>query len=131
MNIKQIAALYDRLYDKADKLFKKHNLCDMTEEGCRGGKWAVCSCSCNVPGLTICPHFRDPEGCTARMLWCKLRYCWYVRDTRKFDSTLKQLDKMKRVMDRYHIKYGETREQMVKRKQKNRQLRKRRKTIRR
>lgn len=115
MTAKRLAKLYDALYDRANKLFKEHDLCAMTKDGCRGGEWGLCACSCNVPGLHICKHFDDEAGCTTRMLGCKLRYCHIIEKIAEFGPVLARLDRMRHVMDKYGIRHSDTKRQMVKR----------------
>lgn len=111
MTTKQLARLYDVLYNKAEKLFKEHNLCDMTENGCRSGKWGECCCYCDK-----CRHFSlTQSNCTVRMLGCKLRYCYIIEKVAEFAPVLKELDRMRRIMDRYGMRYSDTKEQLVRR----------------
>lgn len=117
MNTEQLAMLYDRLYDRADKLFKKYDLCAMTKDGCRSGKWGT-SCGCYMPTLLYqCKHFKPGEsgGCVSRVLGCKLEYCSCIKEIPEFKPILKQLDRMERVTERYDIWASDTKEQMIER----------------
>lgn len=70
----ELSALYDRVYDIADRLFKKHNPCNVQiidgGIGCNSRKtnikYGLCCASCK--------HLSD-KGCTVKCLPCKLFVC--------------------------------------------------------
>jgi hypothetical protein len=68
MNLKQKMQLYDRLYNHADKLIKKHNPCKI-----KNGK-----CICGKPCCKDCRHLTK-KGCNVECLMCKLHLCWETR----------------------------------------------------
>ena len=74
LDVEQLSALYDRIYDIADRLFKKYNPCNIhiIEGGIR-----CTSRSTNIAyGLCCsgCKHI-SKTGCTIKCLPCKLFVC--------------------------------------------------------
>jgi hypothetical protein len=93
INIKQQSKLYDRVYDIADKLIKKHNPCNIhTHRGvlcCAEYKYnkyyknsklqrALCCANCNDSTSNKRKSYWSKEGCTTKCIACKLFYCHYV-----------------------------------------------------
>lgn len=103
--------LYNELYDRADKLFKKYDLCGIRDGVCRCGKFGECSCLCYVPGSYRCIYFAD-SGCTVRMLGCKLRYCSTIRKDGRFKNVLKEIDKLKSIAERCGLLDKDTQEKL-------------------
>jgi len=81
-----ISAIYDRIYDIADRLFKKHNPCNIHIKN----KIVLCnefphiennkfSQQCNsLLCCGGCKH-KSMTGCTIKCLPCKLFFCSYIR----------------------------------------------------
>ena len=71
LSVEQMSALYDRIYNIADRLIKKHNPC-----GIQKGKNGFVRClysSCEVLCCGGCIHWN--HGCTVKALACKLYLC--------------------------------------------------------
>lgn len=76
-----ISAIYDRVYDIADRLFKKHNPCKIHIKDKRifcnyhnkgiplSNKYYLCCSSC---------RYSSKKGCTVRCLSCKLHICGHI-----------------------------------------------------
>ena len=81
MNLKQKMQLYDRLYNHADKLLKRHNPCKIENGECILGK----------PCCNNCKHLTK-DGCDVKCLMCKLHLCWKIRsDFYKLSKTLARM----------------------------------------
>jgi hypothetical protein len=96
MNVKQKVQLYDRLYNHADKLIKKHNPCKMKNGKCLRGK----------PCCDNCPHLTE-NGCAIDCLMCKLFLCWRV--TERNESLTKIFDRIWRkayTHNLLHLRYS-------------------------
>ena len=75
-NIAELSALYDRIYDIADRLLKKHNPCNIHKDGKRF------SCTYRLCGTRLCCgkcHKYWDKGCTVKALGCKLFLCGAIR----------------------------------------------------
>lgn len=90
MNRHLLKRKYMSLYDKADKLFKKHKPCQHDKEGrcedyrnCSGGS---CNCCCGC-------EYLGPKGCTVKSLACKLWYCNVIYN--EHPQLREELDKLK------------------------------------
>lgn len=68
--------LYDLIYDKADRLLKQHNPCNIHTEN---GKVKCDNSNYNkAPHSFLCCfqcHYKSKEGCTTNCLMCKLFLC--------------------------------------------------------
>ena len=70
--------LYDLIYDKADRLFKQYNPCNIQKD--KSGK---ITCSYKHSSNRLCCHvifnggckYYSENGCTTQCLPCKLYYC--------------------------------------------------------
>ena len=86
LNVEKLSALYDRIYDIADRLLKKHNPCNIRietrphhlfptklneETVCMS--WCTHSLCCNS-----CNHW--DKGCTVKCLSCKLFLCQSIKN---------------------------------------------------
>jgi hypothetical protein len=85
----ELSALYDRIYDIADRLFKKHNPCNIHTKNnkvfclCYNEKWnkgkgkKLLCCSGCVAGYGIDNpgNYWSDEGCITKCLPCKLYLC--------------------------------------------------------
>ncbi|GAG08708.1 unnamed protein product, partial [marine sediment metagenome] len=82
--------LYDLIYDKADKLLKRYNPCNIRIEN--GG--LVCNLESDSKTL-CCSHcqYLGENGCTTKCLGCKIGMCWQGDSMQKtvFDILQKNL----------------------------------------
>jgi len=84
LSVKELSALYDRIYDIADRLIKKHNPCNIHTEiqphhlyPTKLEKETVCmSYSINSLCCSGCKYW--DKGCTVKSLGCKLFLCQCV-----------------------------------------------------
>ena len=67
--------LYDRLYEIADFLLKKHNPCKHSNGKCGGMETYMYSGGC----CGGCKHLRE-DGCSVKALYCKLWVCGVVNN---------------------------------------------------
>ncbi len=68
----QLSAIYDRIYDIADRLIKKHNPCNIHT---KNGK-TVCNYEHNHSSRLCCSNCQAwNRGCTIKALGCKLFLC--------------------------------------------------------
>ena len=86
LSVVELSALYDRIYDIADRLLKKHNPCKIYTEDkyifCKyhetgiplRNKCYLCCSSC---------EYCSKEGCTVKCLGCKLFLCGLATKERK------------------------------------------------
>ncbi len=73
LTIEVMSALYDRIYDIADRLLKKYNPCNInikSQPYCTGDKPQIQLC------CGSCKHWN--KGCTIKSLVCKLFLCYRV-----------------------------------------------------
>ncbi len=88
MTKKEIERIYDDLYDRADKLFKKYNPCQFNPQtglckaypdvtnGCdRGRAFILCCGGCHYEKKRKHQHSLK-SGCRVKSLGCKLYYCF-------------------------------------------------------
>ena len=80
VDIQKLSALYDRIYDIADGLLKKHNPCNIHSDGTKS------SCQCHLHTThrihlccTGCKYI-SPTGCTVKALACKLFLCPSIKN---------------------------------------------------
>lgn len=73
LSIKELSALYDRIYNIADRLIKKYNPCNIQVKG----KLVTCAFHKYFNGgvlcCTSCKYWSN--GCTTKCLRCKLHLC--------------------------------------------------------
>lgn len=97
--------LYDLIYDKADKLFKKYNPCNIHKEN----------------GITVCNRYKNKNelccvgcehlgfwGCTVRSLGCKLGQCLdedydTIPNIKRFKVFCNKMEKLRRLSWRYGL----------------------------
>lgn len=109
-----ISKLYDLLYDKADRLIKQYNPCNIHKENNR----IVCNNEymCKVYGQQLCCtncKYLGEHGCTTKSLGCKLGCCWqgnswqYAKENKDIpnldDIFMKKMDKLRYIAYRYEI----------------------------
>ena len=81
-----LSVIYDRIYDIADRLFKKYNPCNIHKKGNNVtciGKTAPCKTLCCYECSSFCglsTHYYWDNGCTIKCLGCKLFLCFPARD---------------------------------------------------
>lgn len=68
LSVEQMSALYDRIYNIADRLIKKHNPCgiQLVDKKVTCKKGEPCCNGC---------FYLSKKGCTTRSLGCKLTFC--------------------------------------------------------
>lgn len=103
LSVDELSALYDRIYDIADRLFKKYNPCNirMTRadntyclyHSPRYRRSVTYSDSPNKLCCRGCEHWLN--GCTVKCLRCKLFICCSAGN--KFPMFLKRLRKLKAI----------------------------------
>ena len=111
VDVEQLSALYDRIYDIADRLFKKHNPCNIHTKNnkvfCsyhnervyngKGKKLLCCSgCIANY-GIDNRGNHWSKNGCTTKCLPCKLYLCSYAEEqNRRLSNQLYKLKQFAR-----------------------------------
>ena len=127
LNTEKLSALYDRVYDIADRLFKKYNLCNIhtknnkvfcschNEERYNGKskKYLCCSGCGEYPEKDI--SYWSKTGCTTKCLACKLYICSGIG--RKNMRLARQLERLHRFACKYnlpHYTYYLSKEQWLK-----------------
>lgn len=110
--IEDLSAIYDRIYDIVDMLFKKYNPCNIHTIK-KSGK-VVCN-GRHRPTDTLCcyecspgrgpkePHYWD-NGCTIKCLGCKLFLCEAVRN--KHPLLNRKLSKLRGIAYKYNLPSG-------------------------
>lgn len=95
LSIEELSALYDRIYDIADRLIKKYNPCNIHT---KNGK-TICNYKHNVTPKLCCSGCTVwNNGCTIKSLGCKLFLCQAI--------TNKTLKKRFSKLRNYSRKYG-------------------------
>ena len=84
----KMSALYDELYEKADRVIKRHNPCRIS----RGRCLAVYPC-CDG-----CKFLSKIKGCLTKSLACKLWLCEEAR--KKYPACAKELSKIEELARR-------------------------------
>ena len=98
LSTQELSAIYDRIYDIADRLIKKHNPCNIriTKKGicCEheyyNGYSRLCCGGCD---------FWSENGCTVKCLACKLLICWSTRNNIVKD----RLEKLRAIAHKYDL----------------------------
>jgi len=111
ISIEELSALYDRIYDIADRLFKKYNPCNIRKlknnhTVCNGHKVssALCCYECSSFSKTKPPYYWK-KGCTIKCLGCKLFTC---EGARKGHPILnKRLGKLRDIADKYQLPHNQ------------------------
>lgn len=88
LSIQELSTLYDRIYDIADRLFKKYNPCNIyTKDGklyCinhndnRNATLYLCCGGC-IGDWDGKRNYWSENGCTTKCLPCKLYLCGYAK----------------------------------------------------
>jgi len=112
--------LYDLIYDKADKLLKQYNPCNIRVEDSE----LICNNSymCKRNGEDLCCGSCDylgDSGCTIKCLGCKIGMCW-VGDSMQYTiykylnknlfnlrnishKFINQMDRLQKIARKYHF----------------------------
>ncbi len=108
----QLSAIYDRIYDIADRLFKKYNPCSIHTKNNKtrcANKLYKCNYLCCCERSNKCKRWKN--GCTVKCLACKLFVCshiLYVYDkngiqmiNKKYGHFTNKIRQLKRIANRY------------------------------
>lgn len=108
----ELSVIYDRIYDIADRLFKKHNPCNIQVKDNKAKcvnkhyeyNYLCCRCYDNR-----CKHWQN--GCTEKCLSCKLFVCGYILYTydknniqgrnKKYITFVNKIRRLKRIANRH------------------------------
>ena len=101
LSVAELSALYDRIYDIADRLFKKYNPCNIHTKNGRlycishNEHWNpthhLCCGGC-IDNCTLYGGHWSKGGCTTKCLPCKLYLCDYAQGkNRQFFHQLHRL----------------------------------------
>jgi len=107
LSIAELSALYDRIYDIADRLFKKYNPCSIYTENKKvycaeyhKGSSRLCCSGCGEHSERDTNHW-SKTGCTAKCLACKLYICPTIRQQYKRFS--RQLSRLLRFAEHHNL----------------------------
>ena len=110
IDTEKLSALYDRIYDIADRLFKKYNPCNhIIKEGiilCTGRSSIRNERHCQRYNSYLCCNtckHLSATGCTVKCLPCKLFMCSCLYGREKNKITLNKLYQLKQIASK---KYG-------------------------
>jgi hypothetical protein len=99
------SSTYDRIYDIADRLFKKHNPCNIqvkdNKTKCTGNNSYIHNYLCCQRYNDRCKYWN--KGCTVKCLACKLFACGAIQVDKKNNSFIKTLSKLHRITNRYGL----------------------------
>jgi hypothetical protein len=103
LSTNELSALYDRIYDIADRSFKKHNPCNVCTEN---SKTKCINNNSYIHNHLCCQYYDDPcrhwqGGCTVKCLACKLFVCGAIRANKKNNSFIKILNKLRNTAFNY------------------------------
>lgn len=100
LSIAELSALYDRIYDSADRLFKRYNPCNIQVKNnktkCINSHYN-CNHLCCQEWTDRCKHWQS--GCTVKCIACKLFICDKVREDKIGTPFIKTLSKLRRVVN--------------------------------
>ena len=109
-DVKDLSVIYDRVYNIADRLFKKYNPCNIHTEGdkviCNGGDKpsnTLCCYECSPDCGLRSIHYWD-NGCTIKCLGCKLFLCPPV--IRKYPLFYERLYRLHTIAYKYSLPHG-------------------------
>ncbi len=114
LSIKELSAIYDRIYDIADKLFKRYNPCGICHKDnkteCINKHYKYNYLCCRFWD-TRCKHWEN--GCTIKCLPCKLFMCGIilysydkngkVTVNKKFESFIYKVKRLQKTVNKYGI----------------------------
>lgn len=114
LSTKQLSELYDRIYDIADRLFKKYNPCNIQVKDdkvkCINNHYN-CNHLCCQYWSDCCKHWEN--GCTVKCLACKLFVCGYILYTydkngkqmrnKKYITFVNRVKWLQRIAIKYHL----------------------------
>lgn len=103
LSIKELSALYDRIYDIADRLFKKHNPCKIYIEDkhifCKYHQKGIPLANGYYLCCSSCIHC-SKNGCSVKCLACKLHMCHCDTNLYVF---AKRLDRLIKIACNYRL----------------------------
>lgn len=106
LSIAELSAIYDRIYDIADRLIKKHNPCNIHKEitphhlfPTKSKEETVCMSYC-IGSLCCVGCGKWAKGCTVKALGCKLFLCTAVKN-----KILKNRFRILREIGRKHLSF--------------------------
>ena len=99
----ELSILYDRIYDIAERLFKKHNPCNIRIKGnkvlcaCKvHSKYRQSSLCCQKISGSHCKYWLN--GCTVKCLPCKLFICPALYHNKQLNN---KLHRLRRIAEKY------------------------------
>ena len=100
----QVIEIYNRIYNMADKLFKKHNPCRISKRNgevfckLRSAAWRTCVLSAKRRNMLCCEQcflkvngksvFNKNRGCTIKALGCKIYVCSAITEKHRWFADL-------------------------------------------
>lgn len=97
-NIKRYSKKYDELYNKADKLFKKYNPCQIKNGRCIVGDKCCCGSEYKKVSYFFKCKYLKKNGCSTKCLACKVHICrdlyQILSGISSFKKFLDELDKI-------------------------------------
>ena len=107
LSITELSVLYDRIYNIADRLFRKHNPCNIHfEDGivcCTGYPDRKRGKFCQKYGSFLCCNKQcsgfSENGCTIKCLACKL----YICHNKYTNAFIEKLYIIKRIAEKYDL----------------------------
>ena len=104
LDTEKLSALYDRIYDIADRLIKKYNPCNIQTKDnktkCINSNYKHNSLCCGYYSER-CKHWQD--GCTIKCLPCKLFACGAIRGDKKNNNFIRILSKLRRITSKHGL----------------------------
>ena len=104
LSTKRLSALYDRIYDIADRLFKKYNPCEICIKDNKTkciNKHYNCNHLCCQWWTDRCKHWDN--GCTVKCLACKLFACYTIEESKRQVNFIKTLYKLRRIANKHGL----------------------------
>ncbi len=80
--IKNLSEMYDLLYEQADKVLKRHDLCQFIDGRCIRNRKTDAGMTREGCCRHTCVHLRS-DGCKTKALRCKTFLCDYLLGTKK------------------------------------------------
>jgi len=97
-SITELSAIYDRVYNIADRLFKKYNPCKIQIKNNKtkcANKYYKCTHLCCQYWGDRCQHWQN--GCTIKCLACKLFICGEIQDNKVYIDLVKHINRLRRI----------------------------------
>ncbi len=116
LSIAELSALYDRVYDIADRLLKKHNPCNIhkgrgknknllfckSHKNKYGGFKQLCCSGCDNSPEIGKSHW-SKSGCTVKALACKLYLCPDIRNRKLQKRFVTLREYSYSIVDKYYV----------------------------